>query len=226
MSPVEINGRRLGVERNGIFTASNTNPIPGGKLWPEAAQTWNAMRAAFIADGGRPDHFRPGGHASSARSIEQQRRFWAAQPPPAARPGTSNHGWGLAVDCPFPTAQAWLRQSGAGYGWSHDEGASVGEPWHFRYVGASEPLLRRLRADPLAGYTASERRWVREYDTLVREKRDRPRRQVLRRVMREQRQRIWRAARASGWTPSRRSRYESLRSRSGGFARRPPHINR
>lgn len=221
MSPVLIDGRRLGVKHNGVFSVANTDPIPGGRLWPEAALTWNTMRAAFIADGGNPDHFRPGGPASSARSIEQQRHFWANQPPAAAQPGTSNHGWGLAVDCPSPAAQAWLRHNGAHYGWSHDEGARVGEAWHFRYVGASEAMLRALREDPLAGHTASERRWIREYDTLVREKRDRGRRRVLRRVMREERKRIWWAAELHGWTPSRRRRYASLRSRSSALPSTP-----
>ena len=52
--------------------------------------------------------------------------------------------------------------------------------------------------DPWSGYTASEKRWIREYDGLVRAKRDVARRRVLRRVMAQQRKAIWRAAQASG----------------------------
>lgn len=209
--------RRLGVELNGIFTDANTDPIPGGRLWPEAAATWNAMRAAFIADGGEPDHFRPGGPASSARSIPQQRFFYANRPPAAAVPGTSNHGWGVAVDIPFPDAQAWLRRNAHRFGWSWDEGARVGEPWHWRYVGASASLLRSLRRDPLAGYTAAERRWIREWDRGPEPDRAR----VLRRVMTEQRKRIWKVAQprtrggdGKGWTRLRKRRYASLLTRT------------
>ena len=221
MSPVVVRGRTLGVAQNGVFDASNTDPIPGGRLWPQAALTWNAMRAEFIADGGDGDEFRPGGPASSARSVPQQRQLWNARPPAAAQPGTSNHGWGLAVDVPSRRAQAWIMRHGPRYGWSHDEGARVGEPWHFRYVGASRTLLRKLKRDPLAGYTPAERRWMRELDRLVREHRDPERREVLRAVMTTQRKRIWRAAQprsaggdGKGWTRRRRRRYASLLQRT------------
>lgn len=212
--PTTINGRQLGVARNGVFTAANTDAIPGGRLWPEAALTWNAMRAAFVADGGNPAHFQPGGPNSSARGIAAQRRFWANQPPPAARPGTSNHGWGIAVDIPYADAQAWLMRNAHRYGWSHDEGARVGEPWHFRYIGASAATLRKLRRDPLAGYTKSERRWIGELDRLRSEGRDVARRKVLVRVMTEQRKRIYHAAQRSGWTRLRKRRYASLKART------------
>jgi hypothetical protein len=217
--PVTVNGRALGVARNGVFLEGNTDGIPGGRLWTEAALTWMAMRRAFIADGGDPDDFRPGGPASSARSYEQQvelKRYWTAQGKPwmAADPGTSNHGWGLAVDCPSSRAQAWILRHGARFGWSHAEGARVGEPWHFSYVGAPVSVLRALRKDPLDGYTRSERRWIREYDLLVREHRDPDRRRVLRRVMTEQRKRIWRAAQQDKWTRSRGRRYKSLLART------------
>lgn len=215
---VMIDGRELGVRDNGIFNTRNTTPIPGGKLWTEAALTWNAMRAEFVADGGSPAEFMPAGPRSSARSLEAQRFFFANQPPPAAFPGTSNHGWGIAVDVLTRAAAAWLMRNGHRYGWSWDEGKRVGEWWHHRYVGASKATLRRLKRDPLAGYTRSEQRWIREYDMLVREGRDLARRRVLRRVMAEQRVRIWHAAhegaRVKGWTRSRRRRYESLKKRS------------
>lgn len=219
--PVVINGRALGVQRNGVFAAENTDPVPGGRLWPEAALTWLAMRAQFVADGGDPRHFVPGGPDSSSRTLRAQRHFWANQPPAAAFPGTSNHGWGIAVDIPFADAQGWLMRNAPRFGWSHDEGARVGERWHFRYVGASRALLRRLKRDPLAGYTPSERRWIREYDRLVRSGRDPGRRRVLRRVMTEQRKRIWKIAQPAsgggdgkGWTRARKRRYASLRART------------
>jgi hypothetical protein len=219
MSPVTINGRQLGVERNGQFTSANTDPIPGGRLWPEAALTWLTMRAAFVAAGGNPADFAPNGPQSSARTIAAQRHFYGHQPPAAAFPGTSNHGWGIAVDVRTPAAAAWILRHGRAVGWSHDEGARVREWWHFRYVGAPPATLRRLRRDPLSGYTANERRWIREYDRLVREDRGAARRRVLRRVMAEQAEEIERVARprddggdGKGWTRQRRRRFQSLRA--------------
>jgi hypothetical protein len=216
-----VNGRALGVAHNGVFDDANTDPIPGGRLWPEAALTWNAMRAEFIAGGGNPDQFRPGGPASSARSMPQQQHFFGHQPPPAAVPGTSNHGWGIAVDIPSAAAQAWLMRNGARFGWSHDEGARVGERWHFRYVGAPKAVLRKLQRDPFAGYTSSERRWIHEYDQLVRTHGDAKRREVLRHVMTAQRKRVWALARPVSrggdgrrWTTVRRRRYASLLART------------
>ena len=222
MSPTFVRGRALGVAHNGVFDATNTDPIPGGRLWPEAALTWNAMRAQFIADGGNGDEFRPGGTESSARSVTQQRHFWAHQPPPAAVPGTSNHGWGIAVDIPSARAQAWILRNGQRYGWSHDEGARVGEIWHYRYVGAPKRTLRKLTTqDPFAGYTNAERRWIREFDRLARTRGDRARRELLRTVMTQQRKRIWKACqpRAAGgdgkaWTELRKRRYASLLART------------
>jgi lysozyme len=79
-----------------------------------------------------------------------------------------------------------------------------------------ERALFLKQVDPLEGYTASEKRWIREYDRLVRENRDRDRRRVLRRVMTAQRKRVWRAAQCSGgWDAShRRERYHSLLART------------
>ncbi len=220
--PTMIAGRALGVARNGDFTATNTDPIPGGRLWPEAAVTWNAMRAAAIADGIQPWEFMPAGPRSSARAIRDQRHFYANQPPPAAYPGTSNHGWAIAVDVKTRAAAAWLMRNVDRYGWSWDEGRRVGEWWHFRYRGANRALLRKLRRDPLAGHTASEKRWIRELDGLTRLKRRgrdtakaRRRRIVLRRVMRAQMNRIEAAAERDGrWTRARKRRHRNLKERT------------
>jgi LAS superfamily LD-carboxypeptidase LdcB len=49
----------------------------------------------------------------------------------AATPGTSNHGWGLSVDLDLDaTAQAWMRQNGARYGFVEDVPR---EPWHWTF---------------------------------------------------------------------------------------------
>lgn len=76
--------------------------------------------------------------------------------------------------------------------------------------------------DQFAHYTASELRWIREYDKLKRANRDLSRRRVLQRVMTEQRKRVWRAAQprsaggdGRGWGYANRSRrYNSLKART------------
>jgi D-alanyl-D-alanine carboxypeptidase-like protein len=210
MTPVMVNGRPLGVERNGVFSGANTAAIPGGRLWTEAAHAWNDMRAAAIEDGMDPAAFVPNGPASSARSVEAQRWFWNHRPPAAAPPGTSNHGWGLAVDVATRIAAAWILKHGQRFGWSWDEGRRVGEWWHFRYVGGYRP-----RRAALAHLTQDERRWVTEYDRLRAAGKDPDRRRVLRRVMRERRKAIWSTARESGWdSNSRLRRYRSLLART------------
>jgi lysozyme len=66
-----------------------------------------------------------------------------------------------------------------------------------------------------SGYTDAERRWMREYDQLLKAGKDKDRRRVLRRSMTDQRKRIWRAAQTSGWDKAdRRARYKSLLART------------
>ncbi len=51
----------------------------------------------------------------------------------AAPPGTSNHGWGIAVDiASYSTAVSWMRNNGRRYGF-HER--VPGEPWHWEYEG-------------------------------------------------------------------------------------------
>ena len=52
---------------------------------------------------------------------------------PVARPGTSNHGWGRALDLSKKKAQDWIRENGSKYGWCWGEVKS--EPWHFTFCG-------------------------------------------------------------------------------------------
>lgn len=83
---------------------------------------------------------------SSYRTYEEQVRLKAEKPTLAAKPGTSNHGWGLAIDFggginTFGSAQHnWMRVNANTYGWFHPRWAqydgSLPEPWHWEYAGA------------------------------------------------------------------------------------------
>jgi D-alanyl-D-alanine carboxypeptidase len=78
------------------------------------------------------------------RSYSQQVATKAAKGYLAAMPGTSNHGWGLAVDlCPETYAGdrwAWLAANGPAYGWDNPPWARPGgskyEPWHWEFTAA------------------------------------------------------------------------------------------
>jgi LAS superfamily LD-carboxypeptidase LdcB len=69
---------------------------------------------------------------------------YETKPTLAAVPGTSNHGWGTAVDLcggveRFDTDEhAWVVEHGPSYGWIHPSWAAAGgsrpEPWHFEYL--------------------------------------------------------------------------------------------
>ena len=52
---------------------------------------------------------------------------------PAARPGTSNHGWGTAVDFATPAMRAMVNRIGAKYGWSKQWSDAPSEWWHVLY---------------------------------------------------------------------------------------------
>lgn len=86
----------------------------------------------------------------------------------------------------------------------------------FRGRGSAKPSSR------WEGFTANERRWIEEYDRLLRQRRNLARRRVLRRLMKAQRKRIWRLAQprskggdGRGWGYAHREkRYRSLKARS------------
>lgn len=72
--------------------------------------------------------------------------YWYRKPgyAAAAVPGTSNHGRGLAVDIKdvggFTSKfYKWLKATGADYGFSNTEGASVNEAWHWVHNGKAIP---------------------------------------------------------------------------------------
>ena len=52
---------------------------------------------------------------------------------PVATPGSSNHGWGRAIDIFPENVQKWIKENGPKYGWCWGEVKS--EPWHFTFCG-------------------------------------------------------------------------------------------
>lgn len=84
----------------------------------------------------------------------------------AAVPGTSNHGGGIAIDAgagvnSYGTRWNQFAEIATARGWSHSEGRSVNEPWHWVYIGnGTFPITPGplLKVDGLLGF-ASITRW-------------------------------------------------------------------
>ncbi|MBW3602666.1 MAG: D-alanyl-D-alanine carboxypeptidase family protein [Actinobacteria bacterium] len=112
---------------------------PGERLRADAADAWRRMTAAHRAQLGRPI-----GVTDTYRSYSQQVELAAYKGTLAATPGSSNHGWGLAVDLVVPggyddPTYRWLAANGPRFGWVNPdwarEGGSKPEPWHWEFVG-------------------------------------------------------------------------------------------
>jgi len=114
--------------------------VNGHKLRCDAAAAWKTMSAAFAAQFGSPLCI-----TDSYRSYDGQVRLYGQKPALAAVPGTSNHGWGLAVDLcggleRYGTPQYnWMKANAGRFGWMHPDWAEPGngreEPWHWEYAG-------------------------------------------------------------------------------------------
>jgi len=111
-------------------------PSPWGELHldPAAAESWNAMRAAALAQFGVDLH--PDGLLSAYRTYEQQAYLYdlylAGQGAPANPPGSSTHELGISVDVAEPVMRDVIDQIGAAYGWA---GTIPSEWWHVAYLG-------------------------------------------------------------------------------------------
>lgn len=134
--------------QNGRIADSELAAIPGGRLAKEAAANWLALRVK----GGREMGIwiSPLGPQSSYRTFAQQQGFWdlyrSGRGNLAARPGTSNHGWGNAVDLAHPpTMRKVIDRFGAPYGWRWGEVTS--ESWHVTYRGGGKADPSKLQVD-------------------------------------------------------------------------------
>ena len=127
-----------GGHTNGRIPLDQLCPVSGvvHLLRCDAAGALEAMMAAHLADTGR------------ALIVTDAYRDYAGQvdvahrkPHLAAKPGYSNHGWGLAIDAAVggwdgPTFR-WLQTNAHRYGWHHPPWARIDgskpEPWHWEF---------------------------------------------------------------------------------------------
>ena len=123
---------------NGMLPVGALCPLDGTNgllLRADAAAAFNRMAAA----GGMPCA------GDSYRSYGEQVAVYRTRPGLAAVPGTSNHGWGVAVDFACGADQfgspayRWLKANGPRFGWNHpawaEPGGSRPEPWHWEFTG-------------------------------------------------------------------------------------------
>jgi LAS superfamily LD-carboxypeptidase LdcB len=105
--------------------------IGGHRLYAPAAQAFMSMRAAAAAEGIDV------GITDSYRTYEQQvdlaaRKGLYSEGGYAAVPGTSKHGWGMAIDIDVDAAgQAWMRANAGRFGFVENVPR---EPWHWEFI--------------------------------------------------------------------------------------------
>ena len=137
---------------NGRIPADVLCPLdfaPGHMLRCDAAERFTALNEQFEREFGYPIPI-----TDSYRSYDLQVAVASAKPHLAAIPGTSNHGWGIAVDLGNPIAggnsseYVWLRVHGPDYGWDNPSWARLGgskpEPWHFEFFAAGSVPNRAI----------------------------------------------------------------------------------
>jgi hypothetical protein len=108
----------------------------GGRLRPDAAAAFDKMSAAYARVFGTNICV-----TDSYRSYTEQVRVFRQRPSLAAVPGTSNHGWGLAVDlgCGVQSSRSseyrWMVANAGRFGWVHPSWAVYDpfEPWHWEF---------------------------------------------------------------------------------------------
>ena len=126
---------------NGQLPSEALCALPGHvdhALRPDAARALVALSAAYEQWFGEALCL-----TDSYRSLGSQQALAVRKPGLAAVPGTSEHGWGLAVDFAcgvegYDTPQhRWMIANGARFGWEQPAWAKDGgereEPWHWEF---------------------------------------------------------------------------------------------
>jgi LAS superfamily LD-carboxypeptidase LdcB len=126
---------------NGRVSSQDLCQLPGTthQLHHDAVPGWWKLDRAFTRRFGEALCI-----TDSYRSYEAQAAVYSIKPGLAAVPGTSNHGWGIALDlCGgvesyYSEEHIWLRRHGPRFGWDNppwaQEGGSLPEPWHWEYA--------------------------------------------------------------------------------------------
>ncbi|MBE7700555.1 D-alanyl-D-alanine carboxypeptidase family protein [Oerskovia sp. Sa1BUA8] len=114
---------------------------PAHSLRCDAAEQLDALAVEYQKAFGKPLRI-----TDSYRSYGAQVAVKAAKPFLAAVPGTSQHGWGLAIDVGSPVSNGtsaeyrWMRLHAPEYGWDNPSWARPDgrkpEPWHFEFYAA------------------------------------------------------------------------------------------
>ena len=117
---------------NGKIPASALEPVgtTRHKLWGPAAEALTRMMSDAAKDGvqiGITDSYRPYGEQVDLA----RRKGLYSQGGLAAKPGTSEHGWGMAADLDLNAkALSWVRQNGEKYGFFN---TASRESWHWGF---------------------------------------------------------------------------------------------
>ena len=111
------------------------------KAQPKAAAAFDRLDAAFYKKFGKHIYI-----TDSYRSYEEQVAVKKVKGPYAATPGTSSHGWGLALDLgsninvATSAEHKWMDSAAKTFGWvnpwwAQDSNPTNGqfEPWHWEY---------------------------------------------------------------------------------------------
>jgi D-alanyl-D-alanine carboxypeptidase len=117
---------------NGKIPANALQPVGSTrhKLWAPAAESLTRMIADAQRDGvriGITDSYRP-----YAEQVDlAKRKGLYSQGGLAAKPGTSEHGWGMAADLDLsPKALTWMRRNAEEYGFVNNVAR---ESWHWAF---------------------------------------------------------------------------------------------
>lgn len=115
----------------------------GQVLRPDAAAALVALDESYAGEAGVAEGTLIDCVTDSYRSFDQQVELSITKPGLAAEPGTSNHGWGVAVDVGCGAERfdgalyRWLDAHGAAFGWHNPSWArsdgSRPEPWHWEF---------------------------------------------------------------------------------------------
>lgn len=148
----------------------------GRKLREDVAPYAEALATAFYLKFGRPMEATDG-----YRDLDTQwdlwRKYQAGEGAPAAEPGTSNHGWGEALDLAsninkFSSAEhKWMKENAGKFGWEHPHWARQGggreEAWHWEFVGGGAKYPRVVRPGKGEIGLGSEGEKVKEIQRLL-----------------------------------------------------------